>query len=599
MADKYNQFIVPNKIPLIPGYYYSSKELTAANQTTESKEYIGTTVGENYADNPANHRYIYNLINESTAPELVSEFKFPKDGYIYLLSTAASILGSTNAGFAGRNIPAGTIAYFAENPDNPDEPIIVKVVETNGRAVFSQSVANNTVQRYVPSTINGESGNYYLDVRSYVGTSNLVFSEIIRNNGLWNNIKSNWPSPDNMASGSTDEAVVKLFNQLKSSTGYTRLWEFPKRCWDNVGVGETVVDGAEVNPEETTIYPPMYTNEDGQRIFSRYSAYRWRQGLETLPAGTIGGSRTLTGLRDDLLPTSCYLVLRANKTISKKNPSGFNSCSISNPKNDNSAWKSLEKLTFWWRYLLARYIDAGDSKIRSRCMDFGWSGMGWFDSYINSTSFVSFTALGEASNMSRPESSALGGMVQWNPKFMFYICTPNCFIHGYITLSVGGPKILENPSWAGDDDTYEAYFNGTTPPAVGADMSNNNNCYILPNVVINSLNAAAAYHTGKETYIITKPSASVTPNLSPKLFFAQVFNSDGQGVTPVAGAGYPDYNDMIKPNWWDALYGEGDWPQENDWSFDKYTDILDKIERHNYEEINSEIIETEDIDLED
>ena len=647
------EFSIPQEMPFIPGYYYSSEKLNSAADISKRGGYIGTEYVAGAADNAEDHRYVYYIVSMANKPVLKEEYMVPMKGYVYVLYTSSSVFGTTgNINNTTMLAPAGYLAYFAK----VDGALKINIVKYGDKPVFCQSCPSGTVQVNVPKKDANGDYTQYFDLRSWISSKtfdgghgyNGKLSKILQNKSLgnsnetidyWENIYSDWELED-----------APQFNLLKGSGSFTTMSAIKADVWNTW------------RSEGTTFMRPP--NEDGQRAGentnwnnmsgTRFCVYEWRKNTYSLTAGgsnlpthiVVNDATDFIRSRQHVIDCyksevggNSYILAKQHSLLSD---SGFTNVSQNtinlNQLNDvnvggavrTGTWSDLEKLTLMFRYFIGRIV-AQDGANSLRQLRFN-EELGWNLPYYNFSCEIrgyKHWYINGTGNNTTAASTTNNGQTMWDAgTWTFNINTTDYAIFGKITLTVGDFRADGVSETSHDSDPYPyLYVSGSvSTPAIGdrITLSNSNLSCIVPNINIISLSATALARGSRATYSITKASNKdltiTSENNASLLRVVQMTDQNGAAMTLSSGNQSNKYPtaDLLQPDWWPTLINFTDKTLEGfsnyigsdikpwdvfikDWSFDTYLKYLNIIDLYamysHYKEEGMELPYIEPIEL--
>lgn len=340
------QASILSKFPLIPGYYKSKnfQNQSVAQFNTLNTEYLGTTWDPKTQQPTFQFQYIYKVISKNEYV-LVAQYKVPRDGYYYVLSSGISNVRYNkevdgNIDEKSKKIPGGVIAIVKQNGDNlqlerSDKFFIYLTLDTNTTpsSITYSNIINNNPTFTVEGTDNlgGQATAEHCMFYPSRFISNGVFSG-----------RHNW-NPDTI---DNFEELVDQFNNLIMQSGYRYLFEIKY---------ENTVNNVDILKDQSE---SVINGDISEGI--RYTGIRQRLLGKYIGKARLSGSNYIT----------------AGQWFNEHFDSNY--FNLTNYNN----WEDKETLEFIWSYIMTNYFNClePDGAISNICYS---DNTGWYTTWAN------------------------------------------------------------------------------------------------------------------------------------------------------------------------------------------------------------------------
>lgn len=413
LNNLYNSII--NKIPFIPGYYKSKQEQTSSRFNIEGTYYLGTTWDSKTEPPTFEYQYVYKVISINRY-ELVAQYKIPRDGYYYVLSSGTSYMRYNTQvsqdviDEKSRRIPSGVVGIIKWNGTNleierKDKYFLYLTADTNttpSGITYQQIKDNNPV-----FTIEGKD-----NLGGTATAEHCLFypSRFIENGNFLG--RYNW-DPNENGFGE----LVEEFNNLITQSGYRYLFEIKH---------ENLVDTVDILSNQTEsvingdVKEGLRNTEVRSRLLGKYIGKARLVDSDYVTSGTWSDI--------DNYITSNYFQL-----------------------DNYTNWETKEALEFMWSYIMTEYFNCTEPNgaVSTVCYS---DNTGWYTTWshlgiLNTSYGMVINANTECGDgeIVDPGNDYLPDISDTNLPcssftMVFDIHIGNMSAHGNIKLNVGGRK---------------------------------------------------------------------------------------------------------------------------------------------------------------
>lgn len=413
LNDLYNSII--NKIPFIPGYYKSKQKQTSAQFNIGGTQYLGTTWDPKHQQPTYEYQYIYKVISINKY-ELVAQYKVPRDGYYYVLSSGTSYMRYNTQvsqdviDEKSRRIPGGVVGIIKWNGTN------LEIERKDKYFLYLTADTNTTPSSITYQQIRDNNPVFTIEDKDNLGgtatADHCLFypSRFIENGNFLG--RHNW-DPNENGFGE----LVEEFNNLIMQSGYRYLFEIKyENSVDTVDIlsdqTESVINGDVKEGLRNTVVR--------SRLLGKYIGKARLVDSDYVTSGTWSDI--------DNYITSNYFQL-----------------------DNYTNWKTKEALEFMWSYIMTEYFNCTEPNgaVSTVCYS---DNTGWYTTWshlgiLNTSYSMVINANTECGDgeVVNPGNDYLPDISNTNLPcssftMVFDIHIGGMSAHGNIKLNVGGRK---------------------------------------------------------------------------------------------------------------------------------------------------------------